>query len=109
MSGSAPSSSAIRTSFDQLIATMLQERSSVSDLVFSPGRAPQIESNGELIELPYPGLECLTPEHTRTLGHLLFGNSPVAAQQIERDGSTDLSYASGQTRFRVNVFKQRST
>jgi len=99
---------AIRTSFDQLIDAMLRSRTSVSDLIFSPGRAPQIESNGELVELPFPGLERLTADHTKMLAQMLTSTNPMAAQQIERDGSADLSFASGQTRFRVNVFRQRS-
>jgi hypothetical protein len=33
----------------QLITTMLKAQKHVSDLIFSPGRAPQIESNGQLI------------------------------------------------------------
>jgi twitching motility protein PilT len=102
-----PTHADVRATFEQLIATMLAERAAVSDLIFSPGRAPQIESNGDLIELPYPGLEKLTADHTRTLATLLLSGSPVAAQQIERDGSADLSFAAGKTRFRVNVLLQR--
>ncbi len=87
---------------------MLNERSSVSDLVFSPGRAPQIESNGELVELPFPGIERLTPDQTRAIAQLLVSANPVSQQQLERDGSADLSFAAGHVRFRVNVFRQRS-
>jgi twitching motility protein PilT len=100
---------AIRASFEQLIDAMLRARASVSDLIFSPGRAPQIESNGELVELPFPGLERLTADHTKMLAQMLTSTNPMAGQQVERDGSADLSFASGQTRFRVNVFRQRGT
>jgi len=48
----------------QLIAAMLQGRENVSDLIFSPGRAPQVELNGQLVELKFRGLEKLTPAHT---------------------------------------------
>jgi twitching motility protein PilT len=99
---------AVRASFEQLIAAMLNERKSVSDLIFSPGRAPQIESNGELIELPFPGLEQLTADHTSTLATLLTSTNPAAREQLDRDGSADLSYAAGNVRFRVNVFRQRA-
>src|SRR5689334_23613885 len=46
-------------------------RSHVSDLIFSPGRAPQIEISGQLVELKFKGLEALSPtrseEHTSEL------------------------------------------
>jgi hypothetical protein len=45
----------------QLIAAMLNGRGQVSDLIFSPGHAPQVEVSGELIELRFKGLERLTP------------------------------------------------
>ena len=34
----------------QLIAAMLKSGEHVSDLIFSPGRAPQIEVSGQLVE-----------------------------------------------------------
>ena len=40
----------------ELITAMLRDRQNVSDLIFSPGRAPQIESKGELLELRFQGL-----------------------------------------------------
>jgi twitching motility protein PilT len=109
MTADLPNHAVVRSSLDHLIDAMLKTRASVSDLVFSPGRAPQIESNGELIEVRYPGLERLTADHTRVLATVLLSESPVARQQLERDGSADLSFASGQTRFRVNIFRQRGT
>ena len=41
--------------------------SHVSDLIFSPGRAPQIEVSGELVELKFKGLEMLTAEDTKLI------------------------------------------
>ena len=49
----------------QLIAAMLKSNTHVSDLIFSPGRAPQIEVSGQLMELKYKGLECLSAQDTR--------------------------------------------
>jgi twitching motility protein PilT len=104
------SSSATRVPTAQLIAAMLKGRDHVSDLIFSPGRAPQIESKGELVALPFQGLETLTPQHTYEIAEDLIGTNAMAAQQIKQDGSADLSYAlSGVARFRVNVFRQRSS
>ena len=100
--------SAVRNAFDQVIATMLGSRPSVSDLIFSPGRQPQVESNGELVPVAIPGLEKLGAEQTRAIAQVLISANSVAQQQIERDGSADLSYAAAGARFRVNIFRQRS-
>jgi twitching motility protein PilT len=95
---------------DQLIAAMLQQREGVSDLIFSPGRPPQVEAKGELIPLPFRGLELLTPQHTLQIAEDLIGGNAVAANQLKDAGSADLSYAlPGVARFRVNVFRQRGT
>jgi twitching motility protein PilT len=58
--------SPIQRKFDtaQLIAAMLKAREHVSDLIFSPGRAPQIEISGQLVELKFKGIERLTPQDT---------------------------------------------
>ena len=94
----------------QLVAAMLQQREGISDLIFSPGRPPQVEARGQLIPLPFRGFEVLTPAHTRAIAEdLMAGNGPAAAQ-LARDGSADLSYSLESVgRFRVNVFRQRST
>ncbi len=43
----------------QLITAMLKSGGHISDLIFSPGRAPQVEMSGQLVELKFKGLECL--------------------------------------------------
>jgi twitching motility protein PilT len=94
----------------QLITAMLKSGSHVSDLIFSPGRAPQIEVSGELVELKFKGLECLTAEDTRLIAHDLIGKNDHPVRKLEQDGSADLSYGlPGVARFRVNVFRQRGT
>ena len=93
-----------------LIAAMLKGRDRISDLIFSPGRAPQVEMRGELVALPFRGLEELTPEHTHQIAEDLIGGNSHAGHQLQRDGSADLSYSlPGIARFRVNVFRQKST
>jgi twitching motility protein PilT len=95
---------------DQLISAMLQQREGVSDLIFSPGRPPQVEAKGELIPLPFQGFELLTHQQTLSIAEHLVGTNATAATQLKDTGSADLSYAlAGVARFRVNVFKQRST
>jgi len=94
----------------QLITAMLKSRGHVSDLIFSPGRAPQIEVSGELVELKFKGLECLTPEDTKLIANDLIGKAEHPQRKLEQDGSADLSYGlPGIGRFRVNIFRQRGT
>jgi twitching motility protein PilT len=94
----------------QLIAAMLTASDHVSDLIFSPGRAPQIETKGELVELRFRGVDTLTPRQTMEIAEDLIGTNTVATEQLTRDGSADLSYAlPGVARFRVNIFRQRSS
>jgi twitching motility protein PilT len=94
----------------QLIAAMLKARSHVSDLIFSPGRAPQIEVSGELVELKYKGLESLSPQDTETIARDLMGKNEHPIRKLEQEGATDLSYGiAGLSRFRVNIFRQRGS
>jgi twitching motility protein PilT len=94
----------------QLITAMLKGREHISDLIFSPGHAPQIESSGQLVELKFQGLERLTPEHTRQIANELMGSLSYAREKLEKEGSTDLSYSiPAVCRFRVNIFRQRGT
>jgi twitching motility protein PilT len=94
----------------QLIAAMLKARDHVSDLIFSPGRAPQVEVSGQLVELKFKGLERLTPQDTEYIAKFLLGKNEHAALKLEKDGSADLSYGLEKTsRFRVNIFRQRGS
>jgi twitching motility protein PilT len=89
---------------------MLSASDKVSDLIFSPGRPPQIELAGKLVGVPVNGLEKLTPAHTAGIAKLIIGNQQTAAESLEKSGSADLSFsAPGEARFRVNIFKQRGT
>ena len=94
----------------QLIGAMLKAQGHVSDLIFSPGRAPQIEVSGQLVELKYKGLECLTAQDTDYIARDLMGSNEHPIRKLEQDGSADLSYGiSGVGRFRVNIFRQRGS
>jgi twitching motility protein PilT len=110
MSVETPGSPVETVRTEELIASMLSDRDVISDLIFSPNRAPQVETKGELVELPYPGLEVLTARHTHAIAQDLIGSNEVAKQQLERDGSADLSFSLDATaRFRVNIFRQRNS
>ncbi|HEY0004148.1 MAG TPA: PilT/PilU family type 4a pilus ATPase [Pyrinomonadaceae bacterium] len=89
---------------------MLSVSDKVSDLIFSPGRPPQIELNGKLQGVPMPGIDRLTSSHTAGIAKLIIGQHRQAAESLEKYGSADLSFsAPGLSRFRVNVFMQRGT
>jgi twitching motility protein PilT len=96
--------------FITVLQRMLGVSDKVSDLIFSPGRAPQVELVGKLQPVSIPGLEKLTPAHTAGIAKVIIGNHQQAAANLEKYGSADLSFsAPGFSRFRVNIFMQRGT
>ena len=106
----APTLSASPPNFMVILQRMLGVSSKVSDLLFSPGRPPQIELVGKLQGVPIPGLEKLTAAHTAGIAKLIIGTHQQAAASLEKFGSADLSFsAPGLARFRVNIFMQRGT
>ena len=90
---------------------MLDSGKGISDLVFSPGRPPQVEKQGHLVAVTVPQMPLL-----RARGHRAHRRRAAARQ---RDGScarsrnrapADLSYSLPERgRFRVNIFRQRGT
>jgi len=94
----------------QLITAMLKSNAQASDLIFSPGRAPQIEVSGQLVELKYKGLECLSAADTKSIAYDIMGENEHPLRKLDQDGSADLSYGlQGVGRFRVNIFRQRGS
>lgn len=93
-----------------LIATMLRAPGQLSDLIFSPGRKPQVEASGQLIPVHIPGLELLTAQDTLRIANDLIGTLEHPAEKLRVEGSADLSYGlEGVARFRVNIFRQRGS
>jgi len=93
-----------------LIKVMLTEGKGISDLVFSPGRPPQVEKHGELVAVAVPELPLLRPEDTARVAADLIGSNAQALSSLKDQGSCDLSYSLADTaRFRVNVFRQRGS
>src|SRR5512146_934983 len=104
----APNSATMPT--PALIAGMLKSGKNVSDLIFSPGRPPQVEVSGRLMAVKVPGLESLAPADTARIAADLIGQNKIAAQTLKDEGATDLSYSiPGVGRFRTNIFRQRGT
>jgi twitching motility protein PilT len=93
-----------------IIASMLAGTKNPSDLIFSPGRAPQVESSGQLVQLKIPGVGMLTPEDTARIAGDLIGRNQQALAKLKEQGSCDISYSLAKvSRFRVNIFTQRGS
>jgi twitching motility protein PilT len=95
---------------DAILEAMLKMSDRVSDLNFSVGRQPQVEIDGALTPVNFPGLPRLTPYQTEMIAlHMLRGDRELT-RTLMTNGSVDLSYSIPQkTRFRVNIFSQRGT
>jgi twitching motility protein PilT len=93
-----------------LLASILRANDQVSDLIFSPGRLPQVEVNGQLIGVQGPGLRPFTADDTRRIASDLIGENKQAIGILREQGFCDVSYGlPGVARFRVNVFIQRGS
>src|SRR5438552_1493247 len=94
----------------KVLHQMLAVSNKVSDLIFSPGRPPQVELIGKLQPVLIAGIEKLSPAQTAGIAKLIIGGHEEAMESLEKLGSTDLSFSvPGLSRFRVNIFKQRGT
>ncbi len=95
---------------DAILEAMLKMSERVSDLNFSVGRPPQVEIDGQLAPVNFPGLPRLTPYQTEMIAmHMLRGDRELT-RTLLTNGSVDLSYSIPQkTRFRINIFAQRGT
>ena len=93
-----------------LISAMLDSGKGISDLIFSPGRPPQVERHGELIPVLASGAECLTADDTARMARDLIGGNVQALGALENEGAADFPYSlPSRARFRVNAFRQRGT
>ncbi len=69
-----------------LLAAMLRAHEQISDLIFSPGRPPQVEIHGQLIAVQAPGLRTLTADDTRRIASDLIGNNKQAITILREQG-----------------------
>lgn len=96
--------------FHNVLRRMLGAGDKVSDLIFSPGRPPQVELTGDLQGVSIPGLEKLLPPQIRAMADLMLIGNEQGLETLEKKGSADISYSvPGLCRFRVNIFRQRGT
>lgn len=105
-----PASASGAAATHALLAAMLRATDKVSDLIFSPGRPPQVEVYGQLIPVQGPGLRLLSADDTRRIASDLIGNNKQAINMLREQGACDISFGlPGLARFRVNVFIQRGS
>jgi len=97
-------------SFHNVLQHMLAAGEKVSDLIFSPGRPPQVELSGDLEGVLIGGLEKLLPQHIKAFAEIMLTGNEQGLEAFEKKGSADISYGvPGLCRFRVNIFKQRGS
>jgi twitching motility protein PilT len=105
-----PASNSGAAATHSLLAAILRAAAEVSDLIFSPGRPPQVEVCGQLIPVQGPGLRALTADDTRRIASDLIGGNKQAINILREQGSCDISFGlPGLARFRVNIFIQRGS
>ena len=93
-----------------LVTMMLKSGTGISDLIFSPGRPPQVEQHGELTPVAPPELPMLRPVDTRRVARDVIARNLQAMRTLHEQGACDVSYSIPDcARFRVNVFRQRGS
>jgi twitching motility protein PilT len=93
-----------------LLGAMLRAAEKISDLIFSPGRPPQVQVYGQMIPVQVPGLTVLSADDTRHIAADLIGDNKQAITTLREHGACDISFGlAGLARFRVNIFIQRGS
>src|SRR6185295_19021942 len=98
-----------KAELDYILGTMLDSRENVSDLNITAEKPLQLESSGELIQVPFdPPIEKLTPFQTETIALQIIDRNRRLTEDLIKTGSCDCSYGLGmKARFRANIFSQR--
>jgi twitching motility protein PilT len=93
-----------------LLGAMLRAGEKISDLIFSPGRPPQVQVYGQMVPVQVPGFTVLSADDTRHIAADLIGDNKTAITTLREHGACDISYGlPGLARFRVNIFIQRGS
>ncbi|KAF0185186.1 MAG: twitching motility protein PilT [Nitrospirae bacterium] len=96
---------------DLILAEMLESHNDVSDLNFTVGKPPQVESAGDLKAVVFDNQllnSPLKPFQTEVLALNLINADRRLTENLIAHGYCDLSYTlPGRARFRVNIFQQR--
>ena len=94
--------------FNDLLIAMVLCEDGISDLLFIPGRVPQMSCYGRLRSYT-SGLitEPVSTEMTGQLAEIIMDGNALVAENYRKNGSCDCSYAvPGVARFRVNIYSQ---
>src|SRR6202045_5200686 len=93
---------------DELLSAMIRTGDGVSDLIFTIGKPPYVESLGCLSEFPIKmPAAVLGSEEIGQLADHMINNDERLRRDLVNLGSCDCSYAlKDLARFRVNIFKQ---
>lgn len=94
--------------FNDLLIAMILCENGISDLLFIPGRVPQMSCYGRLRSYTSDLIsEPVSAEMTAQLAEILMDGNALVAENYRKHGSCDCSYAvPGVARFRVNVYSQ---
>src|SRR5258708_30247662 len=74
-----------------LLGTMLRASEKASDLIFSPGRPPQVQVYGQLIPIQVPGMTVLSPDDTRHIDIDLIADNKQPITTLLEHRASDLS------------------
>jgi twitching motility protein PilT len=97
-----------KNEFNRLLQAMVDSYGEVSDLLFVPGKLPQVEVHGTL-ESPDLGEAILTGARVESFARVILDGNTKVSQDLAATGACDCSYALGETcRFRVNIYKQKN-
>jgi twitching motility protein PilT len=93
---------------DQILRVMVHSSEGISDLLFVPGKPPQIEAYGELetppLEWPAPPDDAPLIE---ALARVIIDGSEKLQRDLDERGSCDCSYTlRDYCRFRVSIYRQ---
>jgi len=81
-----------RVATPALLGAMLRAAEKISDLIFSPGRPPQVQVYGQMIPVQVPGLTFLTPDDTRHIAADLIGDNKQASLTMPALSSTFFAF-----------------
>ncbi len=95
--------------FNRLLQAMVDSHADISDLLFVPGKLPQVEIHGSL-ETPEVGEPILNGPRIEGFARIIINGNSKLQEDLSRTGACDCSYALVETcRFRVNIYKQRGS
>src|SRR5580658_2527565 len=81
-----------RVATPALLTAMLRAAEKIRDLIFSPGRPPQVQVYGPMMPVQVPGFTTLTPDDTRHHAADLIGDNKQAITTRRENGACDISF-----------------